>query len=1154
MRKDKKWKKVLAGASVLAVTAALIPSDLAITASAEETSETYRNSGFEAEAKIQADRTGDVTLGTADPDGGVAEIVSYNPDNGKAYIVNGQQGLLNVVNINGDGSLTTESVIEVQDLIDGFAYGDMTSVAVDTVNDHVVIALQAADYSAPGRIAVLDYEGGLVGSYETGVQPDMITVSSDGKWILTADEGEPREGYGSGTTDPAGSVTLVNTETDEVKVVGFEAFDSAELSGQGILFNRVDGQILSAETDLEPEYIALDPDGTKAYVSLQEANAIAVLDLESGSFSAVESLGFQDLSLEENSVDLTEDGGYKASVYPNALGVRMPDGISAFEVNGTTYIAAANEGDAREWGDFTNETKADLTAADGSVAEGVRVLDHEVTAGLDEGTAYVYGSRSFTIYNADTMELVYDSGNEFESRTASYLGAWFNCSNDDIEVDSRSAKKGVEPETVTVEQIGERWYAFVGLERIGGVMVYDVTDPASASYVNYINTRDFSSDVSGDVAPEGLAFISAEESASGLPILLSACEVSGTVAAYTLSGSAVTPAPSEGAEGAVILYTNDVHCAAEGYSALAAYRAQLMEDGYDVVTVDAGDAIQGEAIGSTTEGAAIVDIMNTVGYDFAVPGNHEFDYGLERFLEIAQSEAQYEYLSCNFTDLTADRTVFEPYRIVEMNGENVAFVGISTPETYTKSTPVYFQDENGNFIYSFSEDEFYETIQNAVDRAIGEGADRVVAVGHLGIEGTTEGWKSTDVIANTTGIDAFIDAHSHENIEGETYENKNGEAVPLTSTGTKFADFGAMTLNEDGTVSTELIALGDVDVRSSEAAETAYQTVQDKIDGYNEELAYLNEKLGTSEVELTINDSEGTRRIRNGETNMGDFVADAYRVMTGADIALVNGGGIRDSIASGDVTRKDLMDVNPWNNEMCVIRATGQQILDALEHGARMNPEENGGFLQVSGLTYEIHNYLESPVITDSMEMFQSIDETKERRVRNVMIGGKAIDPEQTYTVAGSLYMLQQQGDGFAMFDGAEIVQQDGLAVDSEMLITYFTEELGGVITAEQYGDLQGDGRITILAEEKTEPGDQDPGTQDPPTGSQDDPAGQQGTSGPSGTGSDGRGNSGATVSTAKPVKTGDESDISLMIALVAVSAAAAAGVGICMIRRRKKL
>ena len=564
-----------------------------------------------------------------------------------------------------------------------------------------------------------------------------------------------------------------------------------------------------------------------------------------------------------------------------------------------------------------------------------------------------------------------------------------------------------------------------------------------------------------------------------------------------------------------------------------------------------GDAIQGEAVGSVTEGAAIVDIMNTVGYDFAVPGNHEFDYGLDRFLEIAQDEAQYEYLSCNFVDLLTDSTVFEAYQIVEMNGENVAFVGISTPETYTKSTPAYFQDENGNFVYSFSEDDFYETIQNAVDSAAEAGADRVIAVGHLGIEGTTEGWKSTDVIANTTGIDAFIDAHSHETIEGKTYENKNGETVPLTSTGTKFADFGVMTLNEDGTFSTELIAPGDVDTQSSEAAAAAYQTVQDKIDGYNEDLAYLNEKLGTSEVELTINDSEGTRRIRNGETNMGDFVADAYRTMTGADIALVNGGGIRDSISAGDVTRKDLMDVNPWNNEMCVIQATGQQILDALEHGARMNPEESGGFLQVSGMTYEIHNYLESPVITDSMEMFQGIDETKERRVQNVMIGGEALDPEKTYTVAGSFYTLQEQGDGFTMFQGAQILQHEELPVDSEMLISYFTERLNGTVTAEMYGNPLGDGRITILTEKEEDPGSQTPGTQDPsedpgknPADGTDNSTGQQETSDPAGTG-----NSGSDV---KPVKTGDENRIYPMLGLLAASAVLAGGTGVYVIRRRK--
>lgn len=1111
----------------------------------ETPSQTYWNDSFNGEASLQMSRTGDVALGTANADGGVAEIVSYNPDNNKAYVVNGQAGVLNVVTVNADGSLTTEESIQVQELIGGFTYGDMTSVAVDPVNDHVVIALQAADYAAAGRIAVLDYDGNLLKSYEAGVQPDMVTVSSDGKWILTADEGEPRKGYGAGTADPAGSVTLVNTETDEVKVIGFEGFDSAALAGQGILFNKVDGQILSAAQDLEPEYIALSSDNSKAYVSLQEANAIAALDIASGEFTSIKSLGFQDLSDEANSADLVEDGGYTVASYENALGVRMPDGISTFEVNGTTYLATANEGDAREWGDFINEAEVSLTDTDGNEAEDVRVLDPEVTAGLTEGTNYLFGSRSFSIFNADTMELVYDSGNDFEKLTADYLSWWFNSSNDDIDIDSRSAKKGPEPETVTVKQIGDRWYAFVGLERIGGVMVYDVTNPSGASYVNYINTRDFSSEIAGDVAPEGLAFIPAADSPSGGPVLLAACEVSGTLAAYTLSGSAV-PAPEDPkSEGAVVLYTNDVHCATDGYSYLAAYRAQLIEDGYDVITVDVGDAIQGEAIGSTSEGAAIVDIMNTVGYDYGVPGNHEFDYGLERFLEIATGdapEAQYKYLSSNFVDLRTDETVLAPYDIVEMNGEDVAFVGISTPETYTKSTPTYFQDENGNFIYSFSEDTFYDTIQDAVDNARAEGADRVIAVGHLGIEGTTEGWKSTDVIANTTGIDAFIDAHSHETIAENEYENADGEMIPLTSTGTKFANFGVMTLNEEGTYTTELVAPSSVDVQSSDAAASAYREVQDKVDEYNEELAYLNEKLGTSEVELTINDADGVRRIRNGETNMGDFVADAYRTMTGADIALVNGGGIRDSIAAGDVTRKDLMDVNPWNNEMCVIRATGQQILDALEHGARMNPEESGGFLQVSGLTYEIHNYLESPVITDSMEIFQGIDETKDRRVQNVMIGGETLDPNKTYTVAGSCYTLQEQGDGFSMFQGAEVVEQEGLPVDSEMLINYFTEELDGKVTAEQYGNPLGDGRITILTEAQA-------GTEDP-----ENPSGDPGDepAGGSENGNTDDKNSNGSDGSVKPVQTGDDSRIWPIAIVMAAALIAAGGSGIYMIRRRK--
>ncbi len=519
---------------------------------------------------------------------------------------------------------------------------------------------------------------------------------------------------------------------------------------------------------------------------------------------------------------------------------------------------------------------------------------------------------------------------------------------------------------------------------------------------------------------------------------------------------------------AIVLYTNDIHCSIENYSKFAAYRAELIENGYEVITVDAGDAIQGEIIGSLTEGSAIVDIMNGVGYDYAVPGNHEFDYGMETFLDLAEYEANYEYLCCNFVDLRTNSTVFEPYDIEEINGEKIAFLGISTPETYTKSTPVYFQDEKGNYIYGFSEQAFYETIQAAVNSAIADGADRVIAVGHLGIEGTTDGWKSTDVVANTEGIDAFIDAHSHEKIESITQKNSNGEDVLISSTYTKFNFFGQLTLKANGDEEMKLIDLNDIDASTfSTSAQDAYNSVKTKIDDYNTELNYLYENLGTSEVKMVAFYEDSNWRLRKEETNLGDFVADAYRIQTGADIAFANGGGIRAEIEPGDVTRKDLMNINPWNNQMCVIEVTGQQILEALEHGARSYPETSGGFLQVSGLTYEINAYIESPVIVDEMGNFAGLDESKENRISNVKIGGADIELEKTYTLAGNAYNLTQGGDGFTMFKNTTIVKPEGLPTDAEMLIEYFTETLGGKITAEQYGNDAGDGRIKI---NETEP------------------------------------------------------------------------------------
>lgn len=531
-------------------------------------------------------------------------------------------------------------------------------------------------------------------------------------------------------------------------------------------------------------------------------------------------------------------------------------------------------------------------------------------------------------------------------------------------------------------------------------------------------------------------------------------------------------------ESVYVLYTNDIHCEVSGYPALAAYRAQLLENGENVVTVDAGDAIQGEAIGAQTKGSAIIDIMNTVGYDYAIPGNHEFDYSLSTFLDLTKN-ADFTYLSANFVDLQTDSTVFTPYAVKDFDGKKAAFIGICTPETYTKSTPVYFQDENGNYLYSFSENTFYETIQNTIDQAREDGADIVIAVGHLGINGTASGWKSTDVIANTTGIDVFIDGHSHETIANNIYQNKDGEDVPLTSTGTKFDNFGIMKIQMDASdasndisITAQLLHPSEVTYDSSEAASEAYHSVQNKIDHYNQELSYLYEVLGTAETELTINNAEGVRRIRSGETNLGDFVADAYRSICQADIALVNGGGIRASVSAGDVTRKSLMDVNPWNNAMCVIEASGQQILDALEHGARNLPEENGGFLQVSGLTYDIDTWKESPVIMDEQGTFQSIDPAKERRITNVKVNGQALEPDKMYTVCGSVYTLQNSGDGFTMFKNDKVVAQDNLPTDATMLISYFTDVLNGRITAGQYGNIAGEGRIIIHTDASQHPED----------------------------------------------------------------------------------
>ena len=498
--------------------------------------------------------------GMTNADGGVMEIVDYNTVTGWAYAVNGHTGNLTAIAVKDmadsesvdllDGNdIDVKSIVEAN--CEGFTYGDMTSVAVSADGTKLAAAVQAEGYADNGRVAVFtcNADGTLTfeQAYETGVQPDMVTFTPDDSRILTANEGEPREGYADGAVDPAGSVTVITVADGTAVNVDFTAYDSNEerqkLIDAGIVMKK---DTIPSE-DLEPEYIAAGND--TAYVTLQEANAIAVIDLGSLKVTGIYSAGYEDYSTTAVDID-KKDEAYNPAVYESLRGIRMPDGVALYSVDGVDYIVTANEGDSREWGDYLNEDERDfgdgqtspsgkITAENSGLTGKVVFFDSSDYDGLDSGLDYVFGGRSFTVFRADESGLteIYDSGSDFEAKTAEYIPENFNCSNDDKSLDDRSGKKGPESESITVGTVGERTYAFIGLERVGGVMVYDITDPAETVYVNYINSRDFSEDIAGDDSPEGLCFIPAADSADGNAYLLAACEVSGTVAAYELTAN-----------------------------------------------------------------------------------------------------------------------------------------------------------------------------------------------------------------------------------------------------------------------------------------------------------------------------------------------------------------------------------------------------------------------------------------------------------------------------------------------------------------------------------------------------------------------------------------------------------------------------------------
>ena len=517
-----------------------------------------------------------------------------------------------------------------------------------------------------------------------------------------------------------------------------------------------------------------------------------------------------------------------------------------------------------------------------------------------------------------------------------------------------------------------------------------------------------------------------------------------------------------------VLFTSDIHCGLQqGFGAvgLQQIRETLEKKGVVTLLVDNGDAIQGEALGTLTKGKAVVTIMNDLNYDVVIPGNHEFDFGMDTFLELTK-KAEHPYISCNFNK--GGELLFEPYIIKEAAGKKIAFIGVTTPETLVSSDPKYFKDENGNYIYGFMEggdgSKFIETIQKNVDEVRSKGADYVVLMAHVGNEESKAPYNFQTIIERTSGIDVILDGHSHDT-DQVTMNDKDGNPVIRSAAGTKLQGIGYMRISgEDGSIKCGMYSWNnDVSAADLFGIENEVSAPLQKI--YDDLEKTTQIVIAKTDVDLVIydpmkkkDDGSPVRIVRSQETNLADLAADAILHETGAEIALVNGGSVRSTIKTGDITYGDIMAVMPFSNQICVSVLTGQQIKDMLEWGARALPGENGGFLQAAGMTYEIQADIPSSCVTDTEGQFAGVN--GEYRVRNILVGGEPLDLKKTYRVAGNEFMMKSHGDGFAMV-GPENVEIDQIKVDNQVLIDYIKDELGGTVGSE-YANPYGEGRITI--------------------------------------------------------------------------------------------
>lgn len=915
------------------------------------------------------------------------EILAYDEKLKKAFVTNGAVGgfdILSFADVKSGGFTQVDSAkrVVIEDYgVEGVK--NITSIAAHPTEDLIAIAAYA-EKTDPGFIIFATKDGKFVKSVQVGALPDMVTFSPDGKKAIVANEGEPNKDT---TIDPDGSISIIDVASfEEIRLTFTEDMldDKVRMSYQG------KGSSYLAQ--LEPEYVTVSPDSKTAYVTLQENNAIATVDLVNNKIVSVKGLGVLDHSVAGNEMDANKDdkaiGINKAPI----LTWHMPDAIDTFVADGKTYIITPNEGDSRDYIDdggytevaeladielpikldaskYEGYTQAELDKFDLSTIEGYKVTTENGlnAAGTAYEAIYGYGGRSFSIFDAQTMEQVYDSGSEFERIIAEKTPQYFNTNSDEIKVDNRSDDKGPEPETAIVGEIGGTTYGFIALERYSGILVYDLTDVKAPKFVTLISSRDFSEDAAGDVSPEGLLFIPAEKSPTGKALLAATHEISGTVAVYEFGGKA-----EEANFELSIIHTNDTHAAIDNAPKRATIVKEVRKEKPNALLLDAGDVFQGTLYFTEYKGEADLALMNYMGYDAMTLGNHEFDLGktAEGHQALADfvKNAKFPIVTAN-VDFSKDVKLAGLHQeaivnnatpgniydgtIVEVDGEKVGIFGLTTETTAGSSSPdkVSFED-------------YLKEAEKAVASLEAQGIDKIVAISHLGYDNPVD---KNDLLlaAKVDGIDVIVGGHSHTTLKEATVIDKdeNGakkDPTVIVQTGSSSANVGTLDVqfDDNGIIvshANKLIAVGEQEEDAEAAAILAPFTI-----GIS---AVKNQETGGIAVNALANPRTGDpgnqgESVRNSETALGNLVADSMLaqgklVSPNATIALQNGGGVRGPVDQGPITMGDVLTVLSFNNGLYSVDLTGAELKQVIEGGLSAVPTESGSFLHVAGLKIE---------------------------------------------------------------------------------------------------------------------------------------------------------------------------------------------------------